>query len=89
MTNIVKKSKQSDMHLHISNARQIIDEYLPNKYTEEVISKLPKGFKLGKYSLYNVAQKKSNNLDILNAMVEVALENKEKIEKFKALTALS
>ena len=73
------------MRLHIEKARQIIDDFLPTKYTDEVTKNLQKVFKLGKYTLYNVAQKKSNNLDILNAMVEVALENKKKQEAFKSL----
>lgn len=85
MAKILNKTNHNDMHLHIEKARQIIDAYLPTKYTDEVTKKLPEGFKLGKYSLYNVAQNKSNNLDILNAMVEVALENKKKQEAFKAL----
>jgi hypothetical protein len=87
MANILKNTNQTEMRLHIEKAREIIEAHLPTNYCAETRAKLPVKFKLSDHTIRNVAQKKSNNLDVLNAMVEVALEHKEKQEKLKNLVA--
>lgn len=81
MTNIVENNKLSDMQLHITKARLIIDEYLPLNYVGLILEKLPSQKKISKGTIRNVKNKISDRLDVLNAMVEVALEYKQLQEK--------
>ena len=69
------------MQLHIDKARLIIAEFLPSEYVEKVLAKLPKDSNISKGTIRNVKNNLSNRLDVLNAMVEVALENKALQEK--------
>lgn len=85
MTNIIINNKQKDMELHIKKARAIIDEFLPAEYTEKVQKKL--AYKqVSNGTIRNVRNGLSDRLDVLNAMVEVALEQKEQQEKLIRLT---
>jgi hypothetical protein len=81
MTNIIINNKQKDMQLHIDKARSIIAEYLPTEYVDKVLEKLPADAKVSKGTIRNVKNKASDRLDVLNAMVEVALEHKALQEK--------
>ena len=74
------------MQLHIEKARTIIAEYLPSEYVDKVLEKLPADSKVSKGTIRNVKNKLSNRLDVLNAMVEVALENKVLQEKLITIT---
>lgn len=74
------------MQLHIEKARLIITEYLPTEYVDKVLEKLPEGSSISKGTIRNVKNKLSNRLDVLNAMVEVALENKALQEKLINIT---
>jgi hypothetical protein len=86
MTNIIINNKQKDMQLHIDKARIIIAEFLPTEYVDKVLEKLPEGSTISKGTIRNVKNKLSNRLDVLNAMVEVALENKALQEKLITIT---
>jgi hypothetical protein len=86
MTNIIINNKQTNMQLHIEKARLIITEYLPTEYVDKVLEKLPEGSSISKGTIRNVKNKLSNRLDVLNAMVEVALENKALQEKLINIT---
>lgn len=86
MTNILNNTKAKDVQLHIAKAYKIIDEYLPFNYVEEVLKKLPKDSSITKSIVRNVKKKHSVRIDVLNAMVEVALDNKKQITKLKKLT---
>lgn len=86
MTNIIINNKQIDMDVHIEKARSIIVEYLPSEYVEKVLEKLPLDSKVSKGTIRNVKNKLSNRLDVLNAMVEVALEYKALQEKLINIT---
>lgn len=86
MTNIANKTKGKDVQLHIDKAYKIIDEYLPFNYVDDVLKKLPKGNSITKSIIRNVKKKHSSRLDVLNAMVEVALDNKRQMAKLKRLT---
>jgi hypothetical protein len=83
MSNIINNNKENDMQLHIQKAYDIIDQYLPTIYVNEVIEKFPTGSRITKGMIRNVKNKLNSRLDILNAMVEVALENKRLQEKLK------
>lgn len=74
------------MHLHIDKARTIIAEYLPTEYVDKVLEKLPADSKVSKGTIRNVKNKLSDRLDVLNAMVEVALEHKALQEKLITIT---
>lgn len=86
MTNILNNTKAKDVQLHIAKAYKIIDEYLPFNYVEDVLKKLPKDSSITKSIVRNVKKKHSVRIDVLNAMVEVALDNKKQITKLKKLT---
>ena len=86
MTNITNNTKGKDVQSHIDKAYKIIDEYLPFNYVEDVLKKLPKGNSITKSIIRNVKKKNSSRLDVLNAMVEVALDNKTQMAKLKKLT---
>lgn len=74
------------MDLHINKAYEIIEAHLPFNYTTEVLKKLPPDSGITSGMIRNVKQKLSKRIDILNAMVEVALENKKLEENFRKLT---
>jgi hypothetical protein len=86
MTNILNNTKGKDVQLHITKAYKIIDEYLPFNYVEQVLRKLPKDSSITKSIIRNVKKKHTTRIDVINAMVEVALENKKQISKLKRLT---
>lgn len=86
MTKITNNSIAPDVQLHIDKAFVIIEEYLPTLYVERVIEKIDKN-KPSKGVVRNVRAKLIPRIDVINAMVEVALENKKDIEKLKRLTA--
>jgi hypothetical protein len=69
------------MDLHIEKAYKIIDEHLPFSYTNLVIAKLPVESGVTSGMIRNVKKRATERIDILNAMVEVALENKALKEK--------
>lgn len=87
MAKIVINSNQKDVQLHIEKARSIIDTYLPSIYVDEVLKKLPFGHSYSKKVIRNVRANLNDNIEILTALVEVANENKNKLEKFKELIA--
>jgi hypothetical protein len=87
MSNIPIKTTSKDMELHIEKAYKIIDEYLPFNYANLVLSKFPKDAGITSGMIRNVKKRATKRIDILNAMVEVALENKKLLENFKELTA--
>lgn len=86
MTNILINNNQKDMQLHIMKAREIIAEFLPSEYVDKVLEKLPVDSKVSKGTIRNVKSKLSDRLDVLNAMVEVALEYKALQEKLITIT---
>lgn len=74
------------MEIHIEKAYKIIDKHLPFNYTNLVMAKLPKELGVTSGMIRNVKKGATKRIDILNAMVEVALENKKLLENFKELT---
>lgn len=86
MTEITNNTTLKDMDLHIQNAYLIIDKHLPFNYTNAVLAKFPKEAGITSGMIRNVKKKATKRIDILNAMVEVALENKKLLENFKELT---
>lgn len=86
MTVLPINTTSQDMDLHIEKAYKIIDEYLPFNYTYLVMAKLPKELGVTSGMIRNVKKGATKRIDILNAMVEVALDNKKLLENFKELT---
>ena len=84
MVNILNNTSSSDVHSHIDKAYAVLDSWLPRIYVSEVREKL-KDKNVSSFKINNVRLRKSVHIDILNAMVEVALEYKEKEEKLKKL----
>lgn len=87
MTNVVKNKRHTDMRLHtpqmlkeeaIKKAFEIIDVWLPNNYANLVREKIDASSQV----IRNTKCKRHGSLVVINAMVEVALENKQ------ALTSL-
>lgn len=81
MKTVPKNTKAKDVQLHIAKAYAIIDQYLPRDYVAEVREKLPKGSTISVTSIYNARKKMSKRIEIINAMVEVALKHKKLQEK--------
>lgn len=81
MQTIPNKTKLKDVQLHITKAYEIIDQYLPRDYVGEVLKKLPKDSNISAQSIYNARKKMSKRIEIINAMVEVALRHKKLQEK--------
>jgi hypothetical protein len=88
MSNISKNKISNEVHLHTDKAYSIIDLYLPPAYVSLVQNKLAKKGSTSASSsiIRNVRNKYNTRLDILLALVEVALENKANIAKLKRLT---
>lgn len=87
MTKIKEKIKNQDVQLHIAKAFIIINEHLPDNYVQEVLKKVPT---VSAGIVRNVKNKSNriteNRLNVVNALVEVALNNKEEKLKLKSLT---
>ena len=81
MTVLPINTTSQDMDLHIEKAYKIIDEHLPFNYTSLVIAKLPKELGVTSGMIRNTKKRATERIDIINAMVEVALENKALKEK--------
>lgn len=86
MANITNNNKLNDVRLHIDKAFVIIDEYLPSPYVERVIKKFAKD-PPSKSIIRNVRSRLNDRIEVINALVEVALENKAAIEELKLKTA--
>jgi hypothetical protein len=85
MTKIIKKTKKEFVQSHYDSAFKIIDEHLPSRYVLDVQKKVNKTYSDG-----NVRSRgnpiTNSNIKILNALVELALENKEDKEKLTKIT---
>jgi hypothetical protein len=86
MTVLPKNTTLDNMEIHIENAYQIIEEHLPFNYRKAVLAKFPQEAGITSGMVRNVKKRATIRIDILNAMVEVALENKKLLENFKELT---
>lgn len=75
----MKKGIKKNMHLHITKAFAIIDEYLPYRYVDKVkeIHDAPEG------SIRNVRNSRSGNVQIVNALLKVALAEKKSMEEME------
>lgn len=89
MSKLIKNSNFKEDNSHNKKAYEFIDKHLPVTYVELTISCLiKKGHDAPNKSLIrNVRNKTIVRNDILLALVEVALENKEAIDRIKLLTS--
>ncbi len=89
MTNIRENTTTTDVHSHINKAFDIIDKFLPKMYVEKVFEKLPQNTKITSAIIRNVRSRTQPNLasrlEVVNALVEVALENQKYQEKLGSL----
>ncbi len=80
MTKIAEKNKVEDMQTHIKEALEFLDQHLPTLYVSEVKKRLAKDSGITSGIIRNVRNQSStiteNKLNVLNALVEVAKENK-------------
>lgn len=90
MTNILENTKQSNVRMHIIKAFDVINKHLPEMYVSKVLEKLPENTKISSSTIRNVRNQKGgknvgeNHIEIINALVEVANDNKiakENLEK--------
>ncbi|HRZ32842.1 MAG TPA: hypothetical protein P5188_11075 [Flavobacterium sp.] len=87
MAKNVTQPKKLDMQSHIDNAYKIINEFLPETYLARVRKKLPQSVDVSDGTIRNVRQKTlkaHSQIEVLNALVEVALENKKAIEQLES-----
>jgi hypothetical protein len=84
MTNIKEKTTDSNLKDHIEKAFEIINEFLPSPYVDKVFALLPEP-KPKKSYIRNVRHRVTpahdNRIDIINALLQVAKDNKATIEK--------
>jgi hypothetical protein len=81
MQTLPKYNKAKDVQVHIKKAYEIIDQYLPRDYVSQVYEILPKDTTISVQSIYNARKKMSKRIEIVNAMVEVAMKYKKMQEK--------
>lgn len=74
MAKIVKKIKQKSIDLNIREKFKLIDEYLPQNYTPEVLKIVPTA-KVD--TIRSVRKRKRGNIEIIKALYEVALKTKQ------------
>lgn len=84
MTNIKEKITVSDVKVHIEKAFEIINEFLPSPYVDKVLALLPEPKPKKSYIRnvrYRITASHDNRIDIINALLQVAKDNKAAIEK--------
>lgn len=84
MTNIKEKITVSNVKVHIEKAFEIINEFLPSPYVDKVLALLPEPKPKKSYIRnvrYRVTASHDNRIDIINALLQVAKDNKAAIEK--------
>jgi len=85
MTKIIQKSNKQDVQTHIDKAYEIIKDSLPVGYVEKVMSKLKDDETLNPGTVRNIKNRISkypfSRLDVLNALVEVAIEYQSSVQK--------
>lgn len=84
MTNIKEKVTVPNVQAHIEKAFEVINEYLPSPYVDKVWAILPEPKPKKSYIRnvrYRVTASHDKRIDIINALLEVAKENKAAIEK--------
>jgi hypothetical protein len=74
----------TDVKIHVEKAFEIINAFLPSPYVDKVLAILPepkpkKGYV--RNVRHRVTASHDNRIDIINALLEVAKENKATIEK--------
>lgn len=88
MTKLPKATKKNDVQTHINAAYACMDEHLPTQYAGRTLRKLRHLTDITEDKIRNVRLKKNtapeNNLEVVNALLEVALENKAQKEKLQS-----
>lgn|SRR5690606_33137360 len=80
VTKLIKKTVQKNVQMHMDDVWAIIDTYLPRYgYVERVQKLISKKVAVG--TIRNIRNKRQGDLDVVQAMLNVALEEKAKIEE--------
>lgn len=89
MSKLIKNSNFKEDNSHNKKAYEFIDKHLPVTYVDLTIAHIIKKGQRAptKAVIRNVRNKTIRRNDILLALVEVAYENKQAIEKIKLLTS--
>ncbi|WP_125722814.1 hypothetical protein [Flavobacterium ustbae] len=89
MSKLINNSNFKEDNSHNKKAYEFIDKHLPATYVDLTIACIVKNGKPApsKALIRNVRNKTISRNDILLALVEVANENKQAIEKIKLLTS--
>ena len=89
MTSIKRNHSKLDVYSHIREAYEVIEEFLPKMYVDKVLEKLPENTKITSGIIRNIRNRTnpnvSSNLEVLNALVEVALDHKKQQDKLAML----
>lgn len=89
MTNITEKNNKTDVQLHIDKAFVIINRNLPNDYANLVLEKID-DVSLTTGIIRNIKNRvtkyPSTRINVINALVEVALKYQSEVKKLKRLT---
>lgn len=89
MKQIPKNKNLEHMQLHIDNAFNLINEFLPYNYVDLVIEKFPKNKAPTTNIIHNLRRRKvsgKKHLILLNIMVEIAQDYKKEEQKLIELT---
>jgi hypothetical protein len=86
MTKIIEKKTKSIVQLH-KDAFDLIEKHLPSRYVDDVRRKV--GYTVSAGTIRNIKNKcnpvTNKSLKIVNALVELALDNKKETEKLESL----
>lgn len=86
MSNIKENTKTDNVQMHIDKAYKFLDRYLPNPYvpkTEDYLKN--KGQDISRSTINNVRNRNNERLDVLNALLIIAKQNKAQVEELKSL----
>ena len=82
MTKLSEKKETGNMHLHTTKkAFEVIDEYLPYQYVDEVQAICNKSAS----TIRNVRSSRKGNILVIKALLTVALKYKEEREELESL----
>lgn len=80
MTKLIKKTTPKNVHTHMTDVWTLIDTYLPRyNYVSRVQKALNKKVAAG--TIRNIRSEKQGDLDVIKAILKVALEEKAKVEE--------
>ncbi len=86
MTKVNNIPQNDDVQTHIDTAYELLDRYLPEPYVEKVQNIIPEVSRAVIRKVRSDSGRGKKRLEVLNALVRVALEHKEQFDELKNLT---